>query len=272
MKPINLELNALLKKMPPRAKDANKRDFGHALIFAGDEGMPGAARICAEGCMRVGAGLVTLATHPHHAAFATINRPEIISYGIHNTLQFSSILQKATVLAVGPGLSQSAWSREFTEFLLSFTLPTVIDGGALDIIKPMHGIHNNWIITPHPGEAARLLDTTASIIQNNRVAAIMELHQRYGGVVVLKGAGTLIKEDNTLYICKAGNPGMASAGMGDLLTGVITGLLAQGLSYLDAAKLGVMLHATAGDIASNDGERGLLALDFIPYIRVLLNQ
>jgi NAD(P)H-hydrate epimerase len=270
--PKTLQLAELIKSLPSRKKDANKRDFGSVLVFAGDEGMPGAARICAEASIRVGAGLVILATHPSHSASATVARPEIICHGLSNTLQLSPILNHSTVMAIGPGLTQSAWSQEFTKFLLGHTLPTVIDAGALDIIKPMTGSHSNWIITPHPGEAARLLDTTATAIQQDRVKAIQTLQQRYGCVVVLKGAGSLIHDGKAIYRCEQGNPGMASAGMGDLLTGIIAGLIAQGLPLSDAAKLGVCLHAAAGDLAAHtEGQRGLLALDLLPFVRKLLN-
>lgn len=142
----------------------------------------------------------------------------------------------------------------------------------MDSIKALHGRHSHWIMTPHPGEAGRLLDSSASAVQADRIGAITELQQRYGGIVVLKGADTLVKCKDSLYICHAGNPGMASAGMGDLLTGIVTGLLAQGLSSIDSANLGVILHATAGDNATDtEGLQGLLALDLIPYIRNLLN-
>jgi len=129
-------------------------------------------------------------------------------------------------------------------------------------------------LTPHPGEAARLLGCTARVIQQDRFQAAERLQQRYGGVVVLKGAGTLIRDESKrpLAVSSDGNPGMASGGMGDVLTGIIAGLLAQGFSAADAAEMGVCLHGAAADQAAQKGERGLLASDLMPEIRPLLNQ
>ena len=234
--------------------------------------MPGAPRLCVEACARMGAGVTMLATHPSHAILLVLMRPEIICQGISQSVELLPLIHRASVLAIGPGLTDDEWSRPLLTRLLRANLPTVIDAGALDVIKPLVGPHPNWIITPHPGEAARLLDTTAEEIQANRIEAVHRLQKKYGGVVVLKGAQTLIDDGKNRYVCRAGNPGMASGGMGDLLTGMIVGLLAQKLDPSSAACLGVTLHATAGDLAAKDqGERGLLALDLIPYARKLLN-
>ncbi|MCX7122334.1 MAG: NAD(P)H-hydrate dehydratase [Gammaproteobacteria bacterium] len=263
----------LLKYLPLRKAEANKYDFGSVLILAGDEGMAGAGRICAEACLRCGAGLVILATHPSHAETASLACPEIICHGIHDPKELEPFLKKAKVLALGPGLTQSPWSQSSLQFLLHYThLPMVIDAGALNFIKPMSGPHPHWILTPHVGEAARLLDCTVEQIQADRLKAVNALQQKYGGVIVLKGAHTLIADGKEVNTIEAGNPGMASAGMGDLLTGVIAALIAQDCSLTDAAQLGALLHATACDqCAAEQGERGILALDLLPYLHRLIN-
>jgi NAD(P)H-hydrate epimerase len=152
-------------------------------------------------------------------------------------------------------------------------LPLVVDADALNLMARHPGKYEHWILTPHPGEAARLLDCSVEQIQRDRFTAIDSLQQRYGGTVVLKGSGTIIKSPAECpAICSLGNPGMASGGMGDVLTGVIAALIAQGLILDEAAKTGVSLHAAAGDAAANQGgERGLLASDLMPHLRALMN-
>ena len=155
---------------------------------------------------------------------------------------------------------------------LDSRLPLVVDADALNLLATEPRQRDNWVLTPHPGEAARLLGVTHAEIQRDRFAAAGALQAGYGGVTVLKGAGTLIQEAGELpVICAAGNPGMASGGMGDVLTGVIAGLLAQKLNLAEAATLGVCLHATAGDLAAREGERGLLASDLMGPLRKLVN-
>jgi NAD(P)H-hydrate epimerase len=150
--------------------------------------------------------------------------------------------------------------------------PMVIDADALNLLAQDPVSSANWILTPHPGEAARLLNCNTADVQSDRFAAAQTLQQRYGGVVVLKGSGTIIADnEGHIAVCDAGNPGMATGGMGDILTGIIAGFLAQGLSLGDAARLGVCLHATAADEAAIEGERGLLASDLMPCLRRLVN-
>jgi NAD(P)H-hydrate epimerase len=151
-------------------------------------------------------------------------------------------------------------------------LPLVVDADALNLLAETPDRRGNWVLTPHPGEAARLLGVANAAIQRDRFAAAQALQARYGGVAVLKGAGTLVQtEGDRPTICTAGNPGMASGGMGDVLTGVIAGLISQKLELPDAARLGVWLHAAAGDRAARNGERGLLASDLMPHLRTLAN-
>lgn len=259
--------------LPPRGRTANKSDFGHVLVIGGDYGMAGAVRMAGEAAARVGAGLVSVATRPEHIDIVSSTRPELMCHGIKKVKDLDLLLKRATIIALGPGLGQSTWSQQLFKKIMSNKLPKVIDADGLNLLakKPVRG--KNWILTPHPGEAARLLKTTTDAIQADRFTAALKLHKKYGGVIVLKGAHTIIvSEDGKLTTCTLGNPGMASGGMGDVLTGVIAGLLAQGLDLSKAAELGVFVHAAAGDEAAKDGERGLLALDLMPYLRKLVNE
>ncbi len=266
----------LLQTIPPlekRRRAFHKGDAGHLLLIGGGPGMAGAIRIAAEAAARSGAGLISVATHPDHAPLLNQNRPELMVHGVSGTKALAPLLQRATVVAIGPGLGQSRWARELLEAAQSSGLPLVVDADALNLIA-QHPIRSEErILTPHPGEAARLLDTTTEAVQQNRFKAVQQLQQHYGGVVVLKGNGTLISDgEKPFTLCPFGNPGMASGGMGDLLTGIVGALLAQGLSPLDAAKTGVWIHARAGDLAAAEGERGMLASDLMEPIRQLLNR
>lgn len=243
------------------------------MVVAGDRGFAGAARLCSEAAARTGSGLVSLATHPDHAAYVTVAVPEIMSHAVADASQLVPLLKRADIIAVGPGLGLSDWGAALFAKILQCYLPLVIDADALRLLANEPAYCDHWILTPHPGEAASLLayDSSADI-QCDRLTAAMNIQQKFGGVTVLKGSGTLIVESQSQSsICKAGNPGMASGGMGDVLTGVIAALLAQGMSLGDAATMGVCLHAAAGDAAASAGQRGMLASDLMPSIRKLLN-
>lgn len=263
----------LSQQFQQRDRAAYKGDFGHVLVIGGDEGMAGAVRMCGEAALRVGAGLVSIATRETHIASINAERPELMCHAVNGTADLMALLKKATVIAIGPGLGKSDWSRELLNAVLPTSLPLVVDADALNLLSESPRKNNQWILTPHAGEAARLLHCTAESVQKNRFDSVKNLQIKYGGVAVLKGAGTLIQTEAPLpFLCEAGNPGMATAGMGDVLTGVIVGLLAQHFSLQSAAKTGVLLHAMAGDLAAADaGERGLLATDLMPYLRKLVN-
>jgi hydroxyethylthiazole kinase-like uncharacterized protein yjeF len=263
----------LTTHLPKRQRDAYKGDFGHVLVIGGDYGMGGAVRMAAEAAACVGTGLVSVATRAEHITIVSGNRPELMCHAVNSPKTLLPLANKATVIAIGPGLGQTKWSERLFAAALDLPKPKVVDADALNLLAKNAVKRDDWILTPHPGEAARLLQTTAKQIQTDRLCAVRTLQQRYGGVAVLKGAGTLVcAGENEIYICDAGNPGMASGGMGDVLTGVIAGLLAQGLSLLHAAQLGVYLHARAGDEAAREkGERGLLALELMPYLRHWVN-
>jgi NAD(P)H-hydrate epimerase len=270
---LRIDLAQYRKLLSPRPRTAHKGFYGHLLVIGGDNGMPGAARVAAEAGARVGSGLISIATHKAHSAILNQARPELMCHGIEQAGELTPLLDKASVLAMGPGLGQSSWSQALFESVMSSPQTMVVDADALNLLShdPRH--NDNWILTPHPGEAARLLGCSSSEIQANRFEAVKALQQRYGGVIVLKGAGTLIYDGRLpIRLCTAGNPGMASGGMGDALTGVIAGLLAQKLSLADAACLGVLLHAVAADKAAQEaGERGMLAMDLMPHLRQLVN-
>ncbi len=262
------QLESALK---PRPRGAHKGDFGHVLVIGGGEGMPGAVRLAGEAALRTGAGRVSIATHPSHAALLVATRPELMSYAVASASELEPLLEKADVIAFGPGLGQTEWSRTMFACVAQSSLPAVWDADGLNLLaqQPARAIHR--IITPHPGEAAALLATTTADVQSDRAATLAMLADRYGGTAVLKGAGSLVSTDSVPFLCTAGNPGMAAAGMGDVLTGIIAGLLAQGLSLQDAATIGVEVHARAGDRAALAGERGMLASDLMAELRGLLN-
>lgn len=262
----------LATALPPRNRDAHKGDFGHVLVVGGGHGMPGAALLCGEAALRAGAGRVSIATHSEHAASIAAARPELMSHGISAAKDLTPLLDKADVVAFGPGLGQSEWARELFRLLAEDDRPAVWDADALNLLAAEPSIAGNRVITPHPGEAAMLLGENAADIQADRPAALHALAAKYGGITVLKGAGTLVKADaDSPFVCSSGNPGMAAPGMGDVLTGVIAALLAQGLTTSSAAICGVEIHARAGDLAAASGERGMLASDLIGALRSVVN-
>lgn len=260
------------KTIPPRARCAHKGDHGHVLIIGGDRGYSGAARMAGEAALRVGAGLVSIATHPEHAALMNIGRPELMCHGVENAEQLSLLLDKAKAIVVGPGLGQSKWAAELFIAAIKSAKMLVVDADGLNFLSHVPEKHSNWVLTPHPGEAARLLHCAIADLQQDRYAAVAAIQAKYNGIAVLKGSGTLIASHDELAVSTTGNPGMASGGMGDILAGVIAGLMAQGYSLKDAAQQGVYLHGMAADLAAEQsGERGLLASDLMPYLRQLVN-
>lgn len=260
--------------LKPRPADAHKGNFGHVVIVGGQPGMSGSVRMAGEAALRVGAGRVTLLTHPSHAPYLNCGCPEIMCYGVDSVNDaIKSLLESATVIVLGPGLGQSRWANHLFDAVLEMTCPIIIDADGLNILAQRHHHRTNWILTPHPGEARRLLTDTTNTVRNDRFKAVSLLQSRFGGVAILKGAGTLIASDRQpIYLCNAGNPGMATAGMGDILSGIIAGLVAQGVSLSGSACLGVYLHALAGDdVAAEYGQRGMKATDLFPYLRALVN-
>ncbi|MEO8459742.1 MAG: NAD(P)H-hydrate dehydratase [Dokdonella sp.] len=256
-----------------RMHDSNKGDFGHVLAIGGDRGMAGAIRMTGEAALRVGAGLVTIATRSEHAQVLNSARPELMVRSVDDPQSLSALLDHASVVALGPGLGQSAWAHALWDSALRADRTCVMDADALNLLaRAPLPLPKNAVLTPHPGEAARLLGVDTKQVQADRYGSVRELAVRYKAVVVLKGAGTLIADpDGHVAVCPWGNPGMASAGMGDVLTGVIAGMMAQGLSPWDAARLGVAVHGRAGDLAAGKRPRGLIASDLFDPLRTLVN-
>ncbi len=268
-----LEFDTSRDALLPRPRATHKGNYGHVLIVGGELGYPGAAPLAAEAAARVGAGLVSVATRAAHVPVVSMLRPEVMAHGIESAAELIPLLKKATVVLAGPGLGQTPWARHLLSVVLEFRGPLVLDADALNLLAVMGTeAQNNWVLTPHPGEAARLLGSNTAVVQTDRFAAAHELVARYGGISVLKGSGTIVlKEKEPSRVCSDGNPGMASGGMGDVLGGTIAGLIAQGLNPWQAACTGVAIHARAGDLAAVSGERGLLARDLIPHLRTLIN-
>ncbi|WP_426700210.1 NAD(P)H-hydrate dehydratase [Rhodanobacter sp. Col0626] len=263
----------LAEALPPRARYANKGDYGHVLVIGGEHGMAGAARLAGESALRTGAGLVSVATRAEHVFALNTARPELMVRGVDGPQTLAPMLERASVLALGPGLGQGAWGHALWLTALDANKPLVLDADGLNLLvrEPRRFIAPT-ILTPHPGEAARLLGVSTTVVEQDRFSAARELAKRHAAVVVLKGAGSLVADPSgRLDVCPWGNPGMASGGMGDLLTGIVAALLAQGCSAWQAACLGVSLHARAGDRAALSGERGLLASDLLDPLRALGN-
>ncbi|MDY6919112.1 MAG: NAD(P)H-hydrate dehydratase [Pseudomonadota bacterium] len=264
--------------LPPRSRLSHKGNNGHVLVIGGDLGMGGAVAMAAEAAGRVGAGLTSVVTRPQHVTPVLARRPECMVLGVDESADISDQLAKADVLVVGPGIGQGDWGQALLRQALASDLPLVLDADGLNLLAQWQQDstvleRGNWVLTPHPGEAARLLNQSTAQLSEDRFAAVQALQSRYGGAVVLKGPGSLIAgEEPAPWVCRSGNPGMATGGMGDVLSGVVGGLLAQGLTLEQAAASGVQIHATAGDRASDQaGQRGLLATDLMAYIRRLVN-
>ena len=267
------ELMHAAAPLPPRRRDAHKGHFGHVLVVGGAPGMAGAVRLAAEAAARCGAGLVSVASHPVHATSIDVACREIMVHAVEDAGGLEALLARATVVVVGPGLGRGDWSQRLLGRLLDSGLPLVLDADALNLLAIDPQQNDDWILTPHPGEAARLLGCSTAEVQHDRFAAAQALASRYGGVVVLKGAGTLVASaDGLPRVCAAGNPGMASGGMGDVLSGVLGALRAQGLGPAESAAAAVCLHGQAADsAAAAGGERGLLAGDLLQPLRRLVN-
>ena len=267
-----------------RHRNANKSDHGKLLIVGGDQGMAGAVTMTAEAAFMSGAGMVAVATHPDNPPVIVTRRPEVMASGITTASELLQRLQWADVVVMGPGLGQSGWSQMVFDTVLESDLPLVLDADGLNLLSQrsaplaahLAGSRNQrstWVLTPHPGEAGRLLGVQASVIQADRLKASAQLQQSCGGVTLIKGAGTVIQQAQEVMICPFGNPGMAVAGMGDVLSGVIGALLAGGNEPMLATALGVGVHAKAADnLVSNQGEIGLMATELLPEIRKLMNE
>ncbi|MCE4068763.1 MULTISPECIES: NAD(P)H-hydrate dehydratase [Pseudomonas] len=265
---------ASLPLLATRPKAAHKGLFGHVLVVGGDTGLGGAVLLAAESALRCGAGLVSLATRVAHVPAALARRPELMARGVSSSAELLRLAERADVLVVGPGVGRDAWGRVLVSAAASLERRQVWDADALNLLAEERVARpsGDWVITPHPAEAARLLGTSTAEVQADRPKAALALAQRYQAVVVLKGVGSLIASpDGRLALCDHGHPAMAGAGLGDVLSGILGALLAQGLPAFDAACLAVWLHARAGESLGAQG-RGLAAADLIPAVRQLLEE
>ncbi|MBK7145666.1 MAG: NAD(P)H-hydrate dehydratase [Xanthomonadales bacterium] len=268
-----LGLPRLRTALAPRARDLHKGGCGHVLVIGGDHGHGGAALLAARAAAHSGAGLVSVATRAEHVAPILASIPEAMVRAVASSAELRGLIDRADVIALGPGLGQSDWGLQMAAEACASALPMVLDADALNLLAAARiQLPTDCVLTPHPGEAARLLGVEVGAIAQDRYAAVRELARRFRAIVVLKGAGSLVADrDGAVAVCPFGNPGMASGGMGDALTGIIAALIAQGLGLVDAARVGVTVHALAGDRAAGNGERGLLATDLIAELRMLVN-
>ena len=261
-----------LQRLPARPRTTHKGRCGRLLVVGGERGYGGAALLAAQSGLRGGAGMVSLATREEHVAGALARCPELMVRGLLSSGQLLALLPGHDVLVVGPGLGQGAWGRSLLTAAAQFEGAQVWDADALNLLAAGRvQIRAGAVLTPHPGEAARLLGCSLAEVQDDRPAAALRLAQRYQAVVVLKGAGSLVTDGHALRLCEHGHPAMAGPGLGDVLAGLIGALLAQGLAALPASELAVWLHARAGERLGQAG-RGLLASELVGVIRELLEE
>lgn len=267
-----LDATHLRDWLHPRRPCSHKGDHGNLLVVGGDTGFAGAIRMASEAALRAGAGMVRVLTHKEHAGPLLTARPELMVQEL-NQESLADGLEWADVVVVGPGMGQKAWGKAAFKQVSESIKPALFDADALNLLAITPQKRQNRVLTPHPGEAARLLGCSVNDIESDRLLAVRKLTERYGGVVVLKGAGSLIAmEQGPMALADVGNAGMASGGMGDVLSGIIGGLLAQQLSLFDAACAGTVVHGAAADqIALVQGMRGMLATDLLTVIAPLVN-
>lgn len=282
-KTLHLNGALMLAQWGARPRNAYKGMFGHVLVVGGDSGMAGANLLAATAAVRSGAGLVSCVTQPEHSGIFVAARPELMVHGISseqlaNGDALGPLIDKASVIVIGPGLGQGEWGQLLLRAVLSSDKPVVIDADALNLLAQspelLHSHRGPRILTPHPGEAARLLACSTAELQSDRFVSVLALRDKYQATVLLKGAGTLIAgagNTSPLYLNSGGNPGMATGGMGDVLSGVIAAFIAQGHAPTAATCLAAAVHAAAADCAAKLGERGMLAGDVIDNLRGVIN-
>ena len=270
-----LVFDDLKHALPKRPRSAHKGSCGKLLLVGGGPGMPGAIRLAAEAALRVGAGLVYVATHRDSVASVLAGRPEIICRSVASSGDLEDLVRNVDGIVLGPGLGQSAWAYGLWRHLVRLDVPLVLDADGLNLLAAEPFERDGWLLTPHPGEAARLLNgVTVESVQRDRLAAVRALADQYRATAVLKGPNTLVavpRRGTTIRVCDRGNPGMATGGTGDVLAGTLGALLVQTGSLEQAAHAGVLLHALAGDEAAEGGERGTVAGDLLPHLRAWAN-
>jgi len=286
-----IDINSTRAILAPRAVASHKGSHGHVLVIGGDSSFGGAVIMAAQAALRSGAGLVSVITRSAHRPALLARRPEVMVLGTEDdNASIDDLISRATVIVIGPGLGRGSWARGLMQKALATQIsadkPLIIDADALHLLAEQReqgtagkgaGIkRDNWILTPHPGEAATLLNKSIDEIQGDRYAAVRQLNDIWGGVCLLKGSGSLIctaeRSRQKLFLCSEGNAGMATGGMGDVLSGIVGSLVAQGNSLENSLCAGVCIHGEAADLSMQaDGQRGMAATDLMPYIRQLVN-
>lgn len=276
MDTFKLNKKWVISSLPNRPKKSNKGSFGKVLIIAGSENYPGAAYLSCAGAYRVGAGLVTLVTTSEVKIIVSEKLPEVTFLSFHKVYDE---LSKYDVLILGPGLGQSPKITKYIEKLLEKKLPKlVIDGDGLNILSKI----DNWwkrlngevVLTPHPGEFSRLTGLTIDQIQSDRKSIAKRFANKWRKILILKGANSIIvSSKGEVRVSSFANPALATAGTGDVLSGIIAGFMAQGLSCFEAACLGVYIHGLAGELLKEKiGEAGLIASDLLPLLPKLIKK
>lgn len=263
----------IVPQLLQRFKSCNKGDNGRVLIIAGSRGMGGAAILAGCGALRAGAGLVKIATDPFNVNAINSIHPELMTADFNDDEAVKAALQWCDTVAVGPGLSKSRRSRELLDLVFDSGVDCIADADALSLMSAQEPLpQENRIITPHPGEAGRLLGCDAETVNADRFTAASKLQQLYGGVVLLKGAGSVVCDRHRMTVIDSGSPALAVGGSGDMLTGIIAALAAGGLSLRQAALIGACIHGKAGEMAEEEyGSAGTLPSDLEGYIRRLVN-
>lgn len=273
------EFSELINQIPNRKKNTHKNNFGTALLIGGNSNMAGAIALAGFSSLKIGSGLVKVITRKTNLPVLPAIHPEIMSYDKKDFLKLTED-KNLSAIAIGPGLGNDNWAKKlfnhFLELMHKNDIPSVIDADGLNLLsqmdinnQPLKMVLQKSILTPHPKEAARLLNCSVEQIQQDRVTAIQKLQQKFNAIIVLKGSGSLIYDGKQMHLCQYGNSGMATGGMGDILTGIITGLLAQKINLAKSALIGTILHSYfADETAKKVGTTSLTPSDVLNQIRV----
>lgn len=275
-----MKSKALSRVLPRRSQASHKGDYGHILVLAGSAGLTGAAALCCLGALRSGCGLVTLGIPASLNLAMEAKLTEVMTYPLPETAKASlsleaapeinRLVEKADAVAIGPGLSRNEETGALVrKLIVSIDKPFVLDADGLnniiDNVAILKDIKAQAVLTPHPGEMGRLLGIETQDVQKKRVNLATDFAREHGVTVVLKGHRTVVSDgEGNRYVNRTGNPGMASAGVGDILTGMIASLMGQGVSPFEASKLAVHVHGLAGDLAAREkGQISLIASDVL---------
>ena len=266
--------SADLPKLTRRLATNHKGSIGLLLAIGGNIGMPGAIRLSGEAALRCGASLLAISCHERNQALVFNTRPELMLASTSvKTLAKSTILNKARILIIGPGLGRDDWAKQMFTLVLLQKKPCVIDADALYFLSKINEYNSQWVLTPHPKEASLLLNCTVAEIEADRFNAVKKIAKKYGGICLLKGAGSLISDGQKIWLNPTGNAGMASGGMGDVLSGIIAALMLQMPNTFKAVRLACYIHGAAADrIADKNGQRGMLASDLFAELQHLVNE